>query len=76
MEVAQEDGSQATVDPAIVDPAIETSSPVSVVQEESHSSIEQPEKENQAPVTDGEKEKNNEAPVDKSLQPEMPGSFD
>ncbi|KAG9643046.1 hypothetical protein KCU61_g1924, partial [Aureobasidium melanogenum] len=70
-EVAQEDGSQGTVDPAI-----ETSPPAMTGQEENHSSVEQPEKEDQAPTTDGETEKDNEAPVDKSLQPEMPGSFD
>lgn len=70
-KVAQEDGSRDAVDQTI-----ETSPSASTGQEENRSSIEQSEKENQANVMDGESEKDSEAPVDKSLQPEMPGSFD
>jgi hypothetical protein len=54
----------------------DTTLPAPNVQKENQSPTKETEKENQAPAVDVETEKENHALEEKSMQPEMPGSFD
>jgi hypothetical protein len=65
--LGQEDGPHNDIDQSV-----ETGLPAIDEQKQNHAPSVELEKEEQASVTNGEEE----APIDKSLQPEMPGSFD
>ncbi|THZ01043.1 hypothetical protein D6C95_04199 [Aureobasidium pullulans] len=69
--LGQEDGAKDSTDmPA------DTTLPAPDVQKENQAPTTETEKENQAPAVDMETEKENHALEEKSMQPEMPGSFD